>query len=347
MSEGFTITVNENVSALEVKELISKDSDTESGVVIFDASENQLCDLCYYGRSFQRVCQLICKFDFKNLEDISKKLKISGFEAESFSVRCIRQGKHDFESKDIEKMVGDKVDCKVSLKNPQKTLLAYVKDNKFYLGLDYSGFDMGKRSYKIFPHPASIRGDVAYCLIRLAGYSGKEKIVDPFCGSGTLAIEASLFSMKKSVHFHDKQKFAFLKFMKYEFEDNINDSEIIQAMDFSQNATIAARKNAKIAGANCMFTQASVDWLDTKFEEASVDMIATNPPGISKRKGPAKARKSYEEFFHGAKYVLKADGVVAIISKNMNELLPFSEKSGFKIKQRLEISGQPVLILKK
>jgi len=342
--KGLVITNSEDVSLLEIKELIGAGGKKEKNVVIFDCDAEKLCDLCYFGRSFSRIAELVCSFEFKNLDDIKKKIKTGDFSAETFAVRCIREGKHDFSSPDVEKIVGDKIICKVDLKNPQKILLAYVCDNKFYLGIEYSGFDLGKRDYKIFVHPASIRGDVAYSLLRLADFGKKDVLLDPFCGSGTILIEAALYCMNKSVHFHQKDKFAFLKFMKYGFKDKISGKCRIIGTDISRNAVINAQKNAKIAGAEIEFQVADVEWLDTKFDEHSVNKIVTNPAQLSKRRKPEPIKKSYDDLFNNAKYVLKKKGTVTVITKDAGLMKEIAKKNGFEAKKEQRIRDYDVVV---
>lgn len=327
--KGLAITNSEDISLLEIKELLGVKCKNEKNVVIFDCDAKKLCDLCYFGRSVSRVMELICSFDFKDLEDIKKKIKIEDFSAETFAVKCIREGKHDFSSANVEKIVGDKVSCKVDLKNPQKILLAYVCDNKFYLGIDYSGFDLGKRDYKIFVHPASIRGDVAYSLLRIADFGKKDALLDPFCGSGTILIEAALFCMNKSVHFYSKDKFGFLKFMKYDFKDEAKGKCKIIGMDLSKNAILNAQKNAKIAGVEIDFQVADVEWLDTKLDECYFDRIVTNPTQLSKRKDQEPVKKAFEDLFHNAQYVLKPKGTVTIITRTAEFVKAVAKKNGF------------------
>jgi len=344
--KGIAITNAEDVSLLEIKELTEEKGRKEETVVIFNATSKKLCDLCYHGRSFKRILELICSFEFKDLEGIKKKIKMDGFEAETFAVRCIREGKHDFSSADVERIVGEKVNSKVDLKNPQKVLLAYVYNNRFYLGVDYAGFDLGKRDYKIFPHPASIRGDVAYSLLRIAGFEKNDVLVDPFCGSGTIAIEAALFCLNKSVHFYGKEKFAFLKFLNYEFADKLEKGKCrIFGTDSSQNAIIAARKNAKIAGADVELSTADVEWLDTKFSEKSIDRIVTNPPQLSKRSDAVKVKKAYGDLFNNAKYALKPKGTVAVITRNAEVVKEIAKKNNFKVKKEIALGELGILVL--
>ncbi len=341
MMKGLAITQKgaEEVSLQEIKEIINKEGEKKETAVLFEADSGELCTLCYHGRSFSRILQLLCWFEFDDLEDIEKKLKIANFQADSFRARCIRKGSHSFSSGDVEKLVGDKVDSQVDLKNPQKTLLVYVYENTFYIGVDYCGFDLGKRSYKVFAHPSSLRGDTAYCLLRFADYNNKAALADPFCGSGTILIEAALYSANKSVHFYDKDKFAFNKFLKYEFKDEFKKTGNILGMDSSQNAVVAARKNAKIAGADIELLKAGIDWLDTKLSEKSIDLIVTNPPQLSKRKKTDNVLKAYDELFNNAGFVLRPKGTIAVITKDPGTIKEKAVKNGFKVKKESEISS--------
>jgi len=338
--KGIAITNSEDVSALEIEELIREKSKKEKNIVIFNATPKKLCDLCYFGRSFSRIMELVCFFEFKNLDEIEKKLKIGKFSAESFAARCIRKGNHDFSSSEVEKIIGNAVDLKVDLKNPQKILLAYVNENKFYLGIEYSGVDLGKRDYKIFNNPASIRGDVAYCLLRIAGFGKKDTLLDPFCGAGTIPIEASLFCSGRSVHFFNKDKFAFLKFMKYEFKDKISGKCKIFGTDISQNAAISAQKNAKIAGVEVNFSKADVEWLDTKFGEHSFDKIITNPPSLSHKEG----ENAINELFRNAGFALKPKGAMAIITQKPEKLKEIADKNNFKLKKEISVRDHFILV---
>lgn len=344
--KGLVVTNSEYVSLVEVKELIGKKGKIGKKVVIFDCEPKELCDLCYFGRSFSKVIELLCYFKFKNLEDIKNKIKINDFKAESFAVRCIRIGNHSFSSTDVEKICGDAVRGKVDLKNPQKILVAYIYENNFYFGIDYSGVDLGKRDYKIFSHPASLRGDIAYSLLRIADFEKKDILLDPFCGSGTILIEAALFAINKSVNYYNKNKFAFLKFMNYEFKDKIDEESRIFGTDSSQNAIIAAQKNAKIAGVDIKFSKTDVSWLDTRFSENYFDKIVTNPPAFSNKRKNEQTKKSIEELFSNAKYILKPKGTITLITQKPEIIEEIATRNCFKLKKKTAIGNHSVLVFK-
>jgi putative N6-adenine-specific DNA methylase len=60
------------------------------------------------------------------------------------------------------------------------------------LTIDTSGEGLHKRGYREFAGPAPLRETMAAGLIQLSYWNRDRQFVDPFCGSGTLAIEAAL-----------------------------------------------------------------------------------------------------------------------------------------------------------
>lgn len=65
-------------------------------------------------------------------------------------------------------------------------------DRRAVISLDSSGEHLHRRGYRLAPGPAPLREDLAAALLLLAGYDGEGPLLDAFCGSGTLAIEAGL-----------------------------------------------------------------------------------------------------------------------------------------------------------
>ncbi|MDR1867250.1 MAG: class I SAM-dependent RNA methyltransferase [Treponema sp.] len=67
------------------------------------------------------------------------------------------------------------------------------KDTVFVL-LDISGEPLFKRSYRVAGGIAPIRETTAASILLLCGWKRKFSLYDPFCGSGTIAIEAALYA---------------------------------------------------------------------------------------------------------------------------------------------------------
>lgn len=58
--------------------------------------------------------------------------------------------------------------------------------------LDSSGAPLHKRGYRPAHNAAPLRETLAAAIVDIAGYRGRGELADPFCGSGTIAIEAAL-----------------------------------------------------------------------------------------------------------------------------------------------------------
>lgn len=57
--------------------------------------------------------------------------------------------------------------------------------------LDTTGAPLYKRGYKLEQNEATLRETLAASIVKVARWRGREDLIDPFCGSGTLAIEAA------------------------------------------------------------------------------------------------------------------------------------------------------------
>lgn len=360
--KGIAITHKgiEDISALEIKELIKSKAEIDETVCIFEIKKREdLALLCYKGQSFIKILYLIDSFKFKDKNEIENKLRLNEKELnqfiknKTFKVNCKRLGNHNFNSVDIEKLIMNgilnKFKLKIDYENPDINLYAYIYESNFYLGIDFSGFDLSKRDYRIFLHPAALKGTIAYSLLRIGDYKSKETIIDPFCGSGTISIEAALHASALPLNYYRKEKFAFLKFLKFNFEKidkKINKNKLnIIGYDYLLRHVKAAQKNAKIAGVDkkIKISRIEVEWLDTKFEKNSIDKIISHPPDVSKF-NEKNMEKLYNEFFNQTKYVLKKKGLVVLISNKRDLIKKISKEYKFKlIKEREVWQGQEKL----
>ena len=62
--------------------------------------------------------------------------------------------------------------------------------------LDTSGEGLYKRGYRAVGNDAPLRETLAAAMVQLTRYRGREFLWDPFCGSGTIPIEAALIARK-------------------------------------------------------------------------------------------------------------------------------------------------------
>ncbi|NLA87093.1 MAG: class I SAM-dependent RNA methyltransferase [Clostridiales bacterium] len=66
------------------------------------------------------------------------------------------------------------------------------------LYIDTSGAGLHKRGYRPVGNAAPLRETLAAALVKLSRYKGKEEFCDPFCGSGTIPIEAALAALNRA-----------------------------------------------------------------------------------------------------------------------------------------------------
>ncbi len=64
--------------------------------------------------------------------------------------------------------------------------------------LDTSGAGLHKRGYRAVGNDAPLRETLAAAMVTLAHYRGRDTFYDPFCGSGTICIEAALIAKNRA-----------------------------------------------------------------------------------------------------------------------------------------------------
>jgi len=372
----------EDVAATELHELIGAKAKTAAaGIVTFQAKElADLCRLCYLSQSASAVLFLFSEFSVEKTaaataENLGKSIRnvdfslwfskgatfkvsfeslspVTGSDSDSGS----DQGSNadSLLSPELEAKFGSViiesvkastgVVPKVDLKSPIITIAVYMSGSKAFCGISMGGFDLSKREYRVFGHSSDIKGTLAYLLLRSAGYSPGQSLFDPFTRSGTLAIEAALFSSGFPVNYYCKDALssAFSRLLPFagtnfaEFFVAIEKdsaasakkrlkgkkAEIISSSSLMQNLR-SAEKNAKIAGVNKIirFSRLDIEWLDAKIAENSIGLVVSYPPqfkSASSKDSFAAAEntrlaKLYKEFFFQAVYFLKKGGEVVLM----------------------------------
>lgn len=385
--KGLVITSRgiEETAVVELRELLGAECKAEKageGCVIFDFAEfSQLCLLCYKSQSADRVLHLIGSFEFTDffarlgqfidelqlsqlphggLADKNKKFQVN------FKVECLRLGSHDFNSVNAEnktaELLGKKLKCrnidessKARMKereiNCEIIFFVYIINNKCHFGVDFAGFELNKRGYKIFLASVSLRGTIAYALIRESGFKKKDVLLEPFSRDGVIPIEAAFYVNGFPPNYYKKDRFAFLKLgLGIDFERLFKrlDKGIKRGMAdiYSYDSLFKhvdyCKKNAKIAGVDKQinFSRVELEWLDVKFKEGSVDRIVTNPP-LPKN---ADLSKIYNEFFYQCSYILSKNGTVSMLSRMPDFVKSHAAKHDFSLlKERDVWSGEQLL----
>ena len=73
-----------------------------------------------------------------------------------------------------------------------------IMKDEVMLCLDASGEGLYKRGYRAVGVAAPLKETLAAALVKLSHYNGRDPFCDPFCGSGTIAIEAALIARNRA-----------------------------------------------------------------------------------------------------------------------------------------------------
>lgn len=155
------------------------------------------------------------------------------------------------------------------------------------VGIDTSGESLHRRGYRRLTSKAPITETLAAALILHTPWKADRLLVDPFCGSGTIPIEAALIGLNIAPGIRREfaaEKFSFLnravfEAARTEAHDLIQaDRELqIQGYDIDSDIINAARQNARLAGVESKIHFQARDVKDLSSQK-KYGFIITNPP---------------------------------------------------------------------
>ncbi len=171
---------------------------------------------------------------------------------------------------------------------PDARVHLFLDETTATLYLDTSGESLFKRGWRLDKGEAPIRENLAAGMLALSGWQPGHALLDPFCGSGTILIEAAWkalglppgimrpFAFERLRH-HNRQAW-------YAYKDQIRDqarTELdapIVGVDLNPASLEAARLNANRAGLGGGLIQFETGDACTVMPPAPTGWIVTNPP---------------------------------------------------------------------
>ena len=154
------------------------------------------------------------------------------------------------------------------------------------LCIDTSGEGLHKRGYRPAHNAAPLKETMAAAMVSLSRYRGREDFCDPFCGSGTIPIEAALIAKNCAPGLN--RDFSAMKWRGFDaniwtkVREEARDKEFhgdyrIVGSDIDPNALEIAKENAARAGVLDVvrFEKADATKFNRKTEKG---IIVTNPP---------------------------------------------------------------------
>ena len=177
-----------------------------------------------------------------------------------------------------------------------------ILNDQVTLSLDTSGQGLHKRGYRAVGNDAPLHETLAAGMIQLTRYRGREFFWDPFCGSGTIPIEAALIAINRAPGLN--RTFAAQEFpwMPKELWDDVKtearDKEFhgdyrILGSDSDPKCVSLAMANARKAGVGKLITFKDGD--ATKMSLPSdAGIIVCNPPYGERMMEQNEAKRLYQ-----------------------------------------------------
>ena len=293
----------EAVLKREIIDLGYEVTEVVDGRVSFEGDEEAIARCNVFLRTTERVMLKVGSFKAVTFDELFEKTKALPWENfipkdGKFWVKKASSIKSKlFSPSDIQRIVKKAIVDRLSGKY---NILRFPEDGSEYpiritilkdevtVGLDTSGESLHKRGYRRLTVKAPITETLAAALISLTPWKKDRLLIDPFCGSGTIPIEAALIGLNIAPGMkRDFQAMAWdnilpkslFKEAKKEAEDLIDrETKLsIQGYDLDTSALDAARGNLSFAGleGNIHFQQRDMRDISSA---KKYGFIITNPP---------------------------------------------------------------------
>ena len=310
----------EAVLKREIIDLGYEVTEVVDGRVSFEGDEEAIARCNVFLRTTERVMLKVGSFKAVTFDELFEKTKSLPWENfipkdGKFWVKKASSIKSKlFSPSDIQRIVKKAIVDRLSGKY---NILRFPEDGSEYpiritilkdevtVGLDTSGESLHKRGYRRLTVKAPITETLAAALISLTPWKKDRLLIDPFCGSGTIPIEAALIGLNIAPGMkRDFQAMAWdnilpkslFKEAKKEAEDLIDrETKLsIQGNDLDTSALDAARGNLSLAGleGNIHFQQRDMRDISSA---KKYGFIITNPPYGERLEEKEAMPKLYEE----------------------------------------------------
>lgn len=293
----------ESVLKREIYDLGYEIISVEDGKVTFEGDAEAICRANIFLRTAERVLLKVASFKATTYEELFEETKQIPWEEyfqvdSKFNVVKANSIKSQlFSPSDIQsimkKAMVERMKSKYNVSWFEETGIEFkvrvnLMKDMVTVCLDTTGESLHKRGYRKLVAKAPVSETLAAALIMLTPWNKDRILVDPFCGSGTIPIEAAMiganiapgmnrhFASEAWTHIIDKQ--LWYDAIEEANENIRTDVEMnIQGYDIDPEVLKAARENAKLAGVDHLihFQQRSVSDLKNP---KKYGFIITNPP---------------------------------------------------------------------
>lgn len=264
----------EAVLKREIADLGYEISSVDNGKVTFVGDETAIPRANLFLRTTERILLKVASFQAKTFDELFEAVKAVPWEdyipedGKFWVTKANSVSSKLFSPTDIQKIVKKAMverlkgryhtDWFAETGEAYPLRISIVKD-VVTIGIDTTGESLHKRGYRKFTAPAPVTETLAAAILLLSPWRADRVLVDPFCGSGTIPIEAAMIAMDMAPGLEreftaETWKNLIPKKAWYQAVEEANDRirrdlELnIQGYDISADVLKMARANASLAG---------------------------------------------------------------------------------------------------
>ena len=202
----------EGICGDELRRLNVENVQVEDRRVLFTGDEYTLAKANICLRTAERIHIVLAQFEAKTFEELFQGVYHANLED-----YIPKDGAFPVKGKCLDSQLMSESDCQAIVKKaaarrlgekygiswlpetgPVFQLQFLILRNQVSIYLDTSGAGLHKRGYRATSNDAPLRETLAAAMVQLARYRGREYLWDPFCGSGTIPIEAALIAKNRA-----------------------------------------------------------------------------------------------------------------------------------------------------
>ena len=202
----------EGIAGDELRRLNLEDVQVENGRVLFSGDESALARASIGLRTGERILIRLADFPAKTFEELFQGVynapledyipKEGAFPVKGHCLNSQLMSVPDCQAiikKAASKRLGETYGVTWLPETGAKYQLQFsLMNDRVQLYLDTTGPGLHKRGYRAVGNDAPLRETLAAAMVLLTRYRGREFLWDPFCGSGTIVIEAALIARNQA-----------------------------------------------------------------------------------------------------------------------------------------------------
>lgn len=161
-----------------------------------------------------------------------------------------------------------------------------IMNDQAEIYLDTSGAGLHKRGYRANANAAPLRETLAAAMVKLARWRGRDAFIDPFCGSGTIAIEAAMIALGRApglMRTYDAEKWSWVGDARWKQAREQAIAAVrtdltldMCGSDIDPTCVTLAQENAKKAGVAHLIRFEQADATKRTYPQSGV--LFANPP---------------------------------------------------------------------